>query len=386
MRKECPVCKSRCRTVLKKIRLAIPSYFHLPDEYDVVACNDCGFCYAATEATLEDYNYYYSFCNAYSGMPDESKGKTELNRRAAGLVKALIKEDRELLDMGFGKGNLMRLLKAKGFCNVCGIDPSEESVVSMREEGFTAYKGNIFDGISDALKGRFDCIFLFDVLEHLLYPDTAIERLGGYLRENGYLIISVPNYAWLSEDDSILANQFNQEHINYFSPVSLDNLLGKHGFYRSDDESIKKLQMTDGAELLMVYRCPDKNKVSGVAFTKDEFCQKSIMDYIKRNDELEQSVNSRLASFREHGNPVYVWGTGAYVMWLLSNTALEGMNIEAFIDNNPAKVGRELVGKQIISAGQIKADIPILICAMRYSQQIVNQIEQIHLSNMYLII
>lgn len=183
MRKECPVCKSECKTVLKKMRLTIPSYFHLPDEYDVVTCNECGFCYAATEATLEDYNYYYSYCNSYSGTPDESKGKMELNQRATRLVTALMNEDRRLLDVGFGKGNFMRLLKAKGFCNLCGIDPSRESVASMREEGFTVYEGNVFDEIKEDFKGSFDCIFLFDVLEHLLYPDVAIERLAGFLQE-----------------------------------------------------------------------------------------------------------------------------------------------------------------------------------------------------------
>ena len=51
--------------------------------------------------------------------------------------------------------------------------------------------------------------------------------------------------------------------------------------------------------------------------------------YIQRNNESEQEINNKLTQFDT--DSVYVWGTGAYVMWLLSNTEMSNMNIEAFI-------------------------------------------------------
>ena len=64
-------------------------------------------------------------------------------------------------------------------------------------------------------------------------------------------------------------------------------------------------------------------------------------------------------------------------MWLLANTRMNALKIEAFIDNNPTKVGKMLYGKRIISVEELKQDVPILICAMKYSADIENQIKQV---------
>lgn len=390
MRNKCPVCKSKSKAVIKKIRLTLPEYFCLPNEYDVVVCEACGFCYAATEATLEDYDYYYSHCNTYSGTPTESKAKTDLNYKAVKLVESFAGRDMMFLDIGYGKGNFMRLLKGKGFSCVCGMDPSVDSVQNMRKEGFEVYEGSIFDKVNDELKDKFDCVFLFDVLEHLLYPDMAISRVSDYLKENGYLVVSVPNYASLFEDNSILVNQFNQEHINYFSPISLDNLLRTKNFVRVGSEKVKEQQMEDSEELLLVYHHLGKNTCNlpggGKKLLKDEICRKSIEKYIQRNGNLENVINEKLSSFQKDEDVVYIWGTGAYVMWLLSNTSLGNMKIEAFIDNNPTKVGKRLIGKPIIKADEVSGSVPILICCMKHSQEIVDQMEQIHMDNKYLIL
>lgn len=385
MRRECPVCKSQSYLSIKKMRFVLPKYFHLPGGYDVAACNKCGFCYAVTEAALEDYDYYYAHCNFYSGVAEESEGKKELNQKAAKLVSSFLNKDKRLMDIGFGKGSLMRLLRSDGFCNVAGLDPSEESVKIMQTEGFHAYKGSIYDKVREELRGKFDCIFMMDVLEHLLSPGTAIGRMAKYLKEQGYLIVSVPNYAALYNDNSVLIHQFNQEHINYFSPVSLNNLLNQYGFFRTAERDIEKLEQSKETELLLVYQL-DRDRKTEDSFIRDTECRKSIMDYVERNEKLEQKIDEKLCSLDNGDRSVYVWGTGAYVMWLLGNTRLGSMNIKAFIDNNPTKIGKELIGKQIISIDKIDEDIPILICVMRYWQEIVNQIVTSGIKNTCLII
>ncbi len=233
MRTSCPICKSRSHKILKTMRFAIPEYFHLPNHYDVVVCADCGFCFAATEAAMEDYEHYYEVCNFYSGVPEESEGKLMLDQKLAGLVEKVVSPEDSLLDIGFGAGNLLRLLKQKGFHNIFGLDPSEDSVARIREEGITAYLGSVFDEPDGSLRRRFDCVLLIAVLEHLLYPESSVRHISDYLKEGGKLIISVPNYADLFDDCSLIANHFNQEHINYFSPVSLDNLLNANGFWKT---------------------------------------------------------------------------------------------------------------------------------------------------------
>ena len=45
-----------------------------------------------------------------------------------------------------------------------------------------------------------------------------------------------------------------------------------------------------------------------------------------------------------------------------------------------------LYGKRIISVEELKQDVPILICAMKYSADIENQIKLANLSNIFLVI
>lgn len=407
MRTSCPICKSRSHKILKTMRFAIPEYFHLPNQYDVVVCADCGFCFAATEAAMEDYEHYYEVCNFYSGVPEESEGKLMLDQKLAGLVEKVVSPEDSLLDIGFGAGNLLRLLKQKGFHNIFGLDPSEDSVARIREEGITAYLGSVFDEPDGSLRRRFDCVLLIAVLEHLLYPESSVRHISDYLKEGGKLIISVPNYADLFDDCSLIANHFNQEHINYFSPVSLDNLLNANGFYKMENSDANVGDM--GTEVLAVY-CYTSNKRS-FERVKDDVCHKSIAEFFKRNDNLEKAIDEEIlssnlyasslctrggsvqcenvsllkthASEHEYKRPVYIWGTGAYTMWLLTNTLVGKLNIKAFIDNNPTRVGKELDGKRIISPDEIEPDIPIIVCVMKCPEKVADQIERSGITNPY---
>lgn len=89
------------------------------------------------------------------------------------------------------------------------------------------------------------------------------------------------------------------------------------------------------------------------------------------------------ASEHEYKRPVYIWGTGAYTMWLLTNTLVGKLNIKAFIDNNPTRVGKELDGKRIISPDEIEPDIPIIVCVMKCPEKVADQIERSGITNPY---
>lgn len=85
---------------IKKIKLAIPKEYHLPEEYNVVVCDICGFCFSDTSATVEDYDYYYSNCNSYSGTPVGEDAWSELNSQIEKLIAPYLHDDSGCLDMG----------------------------------------------------------------------------------------------------------------------------------------------------------------------------------------------------------------------------------------------------------------------------------------------
>ena len=81
-------------------------------------------------------------------------------------------------------------------------------------------------------KARFDCITLWHVLEHLSEPGKVFERLGYLLKDDGKLIIAVPNRE--SADASHYGNAWAAydvpRHLWHFAPDTLKRMAGMHGF------------------------------------------------------------------------------------------------------------------------------------------------------------
>lgn len=49
--RKCPICSSEYGDTYKTIRMELPQGVKLPNEYDVVTCDNCGFAYADVKAS-----------------------------------------------------------------------------------------------------------------------------------------------------------------------------------------------------------------------------------------------------------------------------------------------------------------------------------------------
>jgi 2-polyprenyl-3-methyl-5-hydroxy-6-metoxy-1,4-benzoquinol methylase len=127
---------------------------------------------------------------------------------------------------------------------VAGIDINEEaiSLASRRGLDFVA----VADVESDRLpfeEREFDCIILADILEHLYNPWDTLKRLSSFLKDNGYILLSIPNikYAhilrrlifhdeWTYGEEGILDNT----HIRFFTLKEIEWLLEYAGLKISE--------------------------------------------------------------------------------------------------------------------------------------------------------
>lgn len=76
----------------------------LPESYDVVCCEKCGFIYADTNATKEQYDLYYMNNNVYSDMP---KSITEIDGKFyyfKDIIESCLNKQSLLLNIGIGDG------------------------------------------------------------------------------------------------------------------------------------------------------------------------------------------------------------------------------------------------------------------------------------------
>ena len=85
-------------------------------------------------------------------------------------------------------------------------------------------------------KKYFDVIVFSDILEHLKDPLLTLKTIIPYLKENGFLLISVPNIAFISLRLALLFGKFDynpkgglldEAHLRFFTRAGLIRLLGK---------------------------------------------------------------------------------------------------------------------------------------------------------------
>jgi len=104
-------------------------------------------------------------------------------------------------------------------------------------------------------KNAYDIITMWDVLEHIPDADEVISRCNLMLKENGYVILQVP------EIDSTIAKLFKKNwnmissgHVNLFSKKTIRKLFEDRGF------KVKKIKSSFEFKLFLMYVLGKKRK------------------------------------------------------------------------------------------------------------------------------
>ncbi|MGF1477047.1 MAG: class I SAM-dependent methyltransferase [Geminicoccaceae bacterium] len=101
----------------------------------------------------------------------------------------LLNEPKRVLEIGCGKGNLLRDLHARGH-QVVGLDLSEKALrVCDPDVPRVAGRG-------DALPfktGAFDIVVSFDVFEHIPNSDVHLQEVARVLTRSGHYLLQTPN-------------------------------------------------------------------------------------------------------------------------------------------------------------------------------------------------
>ncbi len=112
------------------------------------------------------------------------------------LALELVGVDKDVLDVGCAEGDLARALRARG-CRVSGVEVDPEAAERARPDLERLVVGDVatLDLEAELGAAAYDVLVLGDVLEHLADPAGALRRCLPLLREDGDVVISVPNVA-----------------------------------------------------------------------------------------------------------------------------------------------------------------------------------------------
>jgi len=137
-------------------------------------------------------------------------------------------EKGRLLDIGCAFGRFLLAAKGLGWTPY-GVELSKHAAAHAKKIGLNVKQGTLID--AKFKKDNFDCITMFDVIEHLQNPLSVLEEARRILKKDGLIVIETADVSSLSA--RIRKDKwtyFLLGHLCYFSRKTLRAMLKKAGF------------------------------------------------------------------------------------------------------------------------------------------------------------
>ena len=114
--------------------------------------------------------------------------------------------------------------------SVYATDVNEDGIAWLRSFG---HEAGYLDAERMDLDEQFDTIFAGELIEHLSNPGLFLDACARRLKPGGRLVLSTPQpFAPVHEILQVLrfGRWVNEEHVCWFDPQTLTQLLNRHGF------------------------------------------------------------------------------------------------------------------------------------------------------------
>lgn len=375
----CPVCKSADVDVIFEIN-QVPFHCNLlwPTQEKAIQtprgdiqlgfCNNCGHIFnIAFKPELMKYTQAYE--NPLHFSPHFQKYAKTL---ATSLIERYELHGKDIIEIGCGKGDFLRLLCELGGNHGIGFDPTyvPEQKSNMAT---TAQIKFIQDFYSERYADhKADFICCRHVLEHIQFPCDFLNNLRNSIRNqlNTVVFFEVPNALFTLRDLGIW--DLIYEHCSYFSANSLSFLFNSCGFKVCD------IRETYEGQFLCMEALPTKNfgtfkhdlgdnindLASEVAIFADKYMHK-VKIWRHNLNKMEQA-----------GKKIVVWGGGSKGVTFL-NILETQEQIKYVVDINPRKQGKYIAGtgQQIVPPEFLRDYKPEVIIIMNLIYQ--GEIQQI---------
>ena len=155
------------------------------------------------------------------------------------LILSQIKRGSNVLEFGPANGRMTKYLKEVLDCNVYLVEIDEEAGKEALQYGVDMVVDDIetYSWMDKYENIRFDYITFADVLEHLRDPEQVLIRSKMLLKQDGSIILSVPNLAHNAVLINLMNNEFeynrvgllDNTHIHFFTKNNLENTLSRTG-------------------------------------------------------------------------------------------------------------------------------------------------------------
>lgn len=319
-------------------------------------CQDCGLVTNTDfDPSMIDYSQEYE---------NSLHRSARFQSYARSLVERLIMRydlrNREVMEIGCGKGDFLLLLCEMGGNRGVGFD---SSYVDRDDFDTDTINVKFIKEHYSSKHSRYnaDLICCRQVLEHVPDPVRFLNSVGmaARNRSNTRLFFEVPNATYIFRN--LFLWDIIYEHCSYFTPQSLSRLFISCGL------EVSEIAEEFGGQYLTVHARPGKPGVGGAIGEDGGSDQVSAaLDSFKTGHRgLLDKWRSQLDYMMEQGKRVVTWGAGSKGVSFL-NLLKPGDGIQYAVDINPKKHGRYVAGtgQRIISPESLKKHRPEVVIVM----------------------
>lgn len=313
------------------------------------ACSNCGFiANTAFDPTLFKGSNLYDFYEDQQGYsPTFMKYMKTI---ADQMIAKYALKNRNVIEVGCGKGDFLRLLYKNGANSCVGIDPMSDP---QRVE---TNGNNSLKFIRELLKDQHrsipcDLLCCRHTLEHIEKPYQFMKTVYNVICDNpnANVFFEVPDAYRVIKD--IAFWDIYYEHCSYFSEASLLALFNNAGFQHVDVRKVYNDQY-----LVAEAGVEKKENIQRTYPTNNsENAAVLIDDYTDRFDQLIRHWQETIELRRKTGQKIAIWGSGSKCVAFMSTLGIED-GIDIVVDINPNRHYKYLPisGKVILPPSAIK--------------------------------
>jgi len=158
------------------------------------------------------------------------------------IIPRLIKRKNALvLDVGCNNGLIGKEIIRLSQASIDGIDINEEALKEAGSSYRKVFRRDLYGSKLEIEAENYDYIVFSDILEHLPRPDLVLQDAKKYLKDDGEIIISLPNVARFEVRIDLLFGNFDynpgilsEDHLRFFTKKSAAEMIRKCGYEVED--------------------------------------------------------------------------------------------------------------------------------------------------------
>ncbi len=379
LRRECPVCGATENRSFFHQQFATVDQATPVTGYDVVVCERCGAGFADGIPDQAAFDRYYRDMSKYEYAQRGGEESGYDSRRLA-LIADIVaphvpSSEAQILDVGCASGRLLANIRERGFSRVVGLDPSPACAATAERLYGIDVRTMTLEEIARSDE-RFDVVIMVGVLEHLRDLGDAFGQLRVLLNTSGLLYVEVPDVTAFADCPNAPYQDFSTEHINFFSPVSLRNIMRRHGFTEVFLEQNHREQSyrTLMSNISAFYRKEDE-VAQHIEFDADTSA--GLERYLSASAADDRRLHAKIDAVVDAKRPIVVWGVGTHTSRLIATSRLGEAEIVAFVESNSRYHGKTLHGRPILPPEALRErSEPVLISSRVFQKEIAEQIRE----------